>query len=272
MPAGVEIEIRGRYSMKVAVLASGSRGNCLYVEGESGAVLVDAGLSAREVLRRLDEAGGDRALVEAILVTHEHTDHIAGVDVLARKLGVPVVGTGGTLAEFLAYRKRSDKEVRCITARLDDSLFVGDLSVEPFHTHHDAAEPCGFCIREGDTIVGCCTDTGTVSEEMKKRLRRCSAIVLESNHCPEMLKNGPYPAFLKRRIRSRTGHLSNDDAAACLRSLASDIQTVILAHLSEVNNTPEKAAASARNGLGLYQDAIYLDVGLQHRPGTLHSV
>ncbi|MDT8356992.1 MAG: MBL fold metallo-hydrolase [Methanomicrobiaceae archaeon] len=258
--------------MKVAVLASGSRGNCLYVEGESGAVLVDAGLSAREVLRRLDEAGGDPGLVEAILVTHEHTDHIAGVDVLARKLGVPVVGTGGTLAEFLSFRKRSLKEVMCITTRSGDSFHLGDFSIEPFSTFHDAAEPCGFCIREGDSMVGCCTDTGTVSEEMRTHLRRCSAIVLESNHCPQMLQGGPYPAFLKRRIRSRTGHLSNEAAAACLQSLASDIQTVILAHLSEVNNTPEKATASARTGLGLYQDAIFLDIGLQHRPGALRSV
>lgn len=253
--------------MELTVLASGSKGNCTYLRGEWGALLIDAGLSARETLRRLSNAGGDASLIEAILVTHEHIDHIRGVDVLARRLGVPVYATGGTLEEFFKKYGSTSTEVR--RCRYGEPFLVGDFSVEPFAASHDAQEPCGFSVTEGDLRIGCCTDTGTVTDPMFEQLASCDAVLLESNHCPEMLENGPYPAFLKSRIRSKRGHLSNSDAARCLQRLADHIHMAMLAHLSEINNTQERALMSAFEGLGFYSDQVGVTVA-QQNPGPDH--
>lgn len=249
--------------MKITILASGSKGNSIYVEGEDGALLIDAGLSAKEIRRRLAAADGDEEAVRAILVTHEHSDHLKGVDVLARRLGVPVVGTGGTLGAFLCGRN-STQPVETVRATYGETLSVGNFSVTPFKTVHDAAEPCGFCVREDDVGLGCCLDTGIVTPGIERALSSCDAVVLESNHCPVMLEEGPYPYFLKERIRSKRGHLSNTAAATCLSDIGQNLAAVFLAHLSEVNNTPEKAAAAAEGGLGLYRDDTDLVVSNQH--------
>ncbi|ABN57821.1 MULTISPECIES: MBL fold metallo-hydrolase [Methanoculleus] len=253
--------------MELTVLASGSKGNCTYLRGERGALLIDAGLSAREILRRLEAAGGDPTFIEAILVTHEHIDHIRGVDVLARRLGVPVYATGGTLEAFTPKCSGRSAEVR--RCRCGETFSVGDFSIEPFAASHDAREPCGFSVAEGDLRIGCCTDTGTVTTSMFDKLASCDAVLLESNHCPDMLENGPYPAYLKSRIRSKRGHLSNPDAARCLQRLADRIHMAMLAHVSEINNTPEKVLLSALEGLGLYSDQIGVAVAPQD-PGAVH--
>lgn len=249
--------------MKITILASGSKGNSIYIEGEDGALLIDAGLSAKEIRTRLAAAGGDEEAIRAILVTHEHIDHIRGVDVLARRFGVPVVGTGGTLGAFLDKRI-SAKTVETVRATYGDSLEFGNFSVTPFATVHDASEPCGFCVREDGIGLGCCLDTGIVTPGIERALGACDAVVLESNHCPQMLEEGPYPYYLKERIRSTRGHLSNTAAATCLSDIGENLSAVILAHLSEVNNTPEKAVAAAEGGLGLYLDDTDLIVSGQH--------
>lgn len=253
--------------MQLTVLASGSKGNCTYIRGERGALLIDAGLSAKETLRRLSEAGGDPSLVEAILVTHEHIDHIRGVDVLARRLGVPVYATGGTLDAFTAKCGGTTAEIR--RCRCGETFSVGDFAIEPFAASHDAREPCGFSVAEGDLRIGCCTDTGTVTTSIFDTLASCDGVLLESNHCPDMLENGPYPAYLKSRIRSKRGHLSNPDAARCLQMLADRIHMAMLAHVSEINNTPEKVLLSALEGLGFYSDQVGVTVAPQD-PGAVH--
>ena len=253
--------------MQLTVLASGSKGNCTYIRGERGALLIDAGLSAKETLRRLSEAGGDPSLVEAILVTHEHIDHIRGVDVLARRLGVPVYATGGTLDAFTAKCGGTTAEIR--RCRCGETFSVGDFAIEPFAASHDAREPCGFSVAEGDLRIGCCTDTGTVTTSIFDTLASCDAVLLESNHCPDMLENGPYPAYFKSRIRSKRGHLSNPDAARCLQMLADRIHMAMLAHVSEINNTPEKVLLSALEGLGFYSDQVGVTVAPQD-PGAVH--
>lgn len=253
--------------MELTVLASGSKGNCAYLKGEGGALLVDVGLSAREILCRLANAGADASLIEGILVTHEHIDHIRGVDVLARRLRVPVYATGGTLAAFADKCGTTKAELcRC---RCGEPFSIGDFSVEAFAASHDAREPCGFSIAEGGIRIGCCTDTGTVTATMFDRLASCDAVLLESNHCPDMLENGPYPAYLKSRIRSKHGHLSNPDAARCLQALAGKVHMAMLAHLSEVNNTHEKALLAALEGLGFYSDQVAVTVAPQD-PGPVH--
>ena len=245
------------------MLASGSKGNCCVIEGRTSTVLIDAGLSAKECLLRMERAGIDAGRIDALLVTHEHTDHIRGVDVLARKLEIPVHATEGTLADFLQFRRTSEKPLASHTCRYHQRFSIGDLRIEPFSTSHDAKEPCGFIIQEDDLRLGYCTDTGVISSRMHDLLRHCDGIVLESNHCPDMLANGPYPESLKRRIRSKRGHLSNPDAAACLRDFGKDVPRVILAHLSEINNTPDKAIGSAREGLGLFYETGRIVVATQ---------
>ncbi|MFA4875811.1 MAG: MBL fold metallo-hydrolase [Methanoregula sp.] len=240
--------------MRCIVLASGSKGNSVVIEGEGGSILIDAGLSAKEALVRMARAGVDPEQIMAILVTHEHGDHIRGLDVLSRKLDLPVYATEGTLADFLNHRRTSTKPLESRVCRYHEPFRIGDFSIEPFATSHDAAEPCGFIITEGDCRIGYCTDTGILTQRMHDLLRVCDGIVLESNHCPDMLENGPYPESLKRRIRSKRGHLSNPAAAACLQGFGKDVPQVILAHLSEMNNTPDKAMGSARQGLGLFYE------------------
>jgi len=249
--------------MRCTILASGSKGNSVVLEGTAGSVLIDAGLSAKELLVRMERAGIDPGRIDALLVTHEHGDHTRGVDVLARKLDLPVHATEGTLRDFLNHRKTSAKPLVHHTCRDGEQFRIGDLTIEPFATSHDAAEPCGFIIREGDLRFGYCTDTGIITPHVHDLLRHCDAIVLESNHCPEMLRNGPYPESLKRRIRSKRGHLSNPAAAACLRDFGRDAPLVLLAHLSETNNTPEKAMGTAREGLGLFYEERRVIVATQ---------
>ncbi len=245
------------------MLASGSKGNCVVIEGENGSLLIDAGLSAKECLLRMERAGIDTGRIAALLVTHEHTDHIRGVDVLARKLEIPVYGTEGTLFDFLHFRRTSAKPLTHHTCRDSETFTVGDFTIRPFSTSHDAKEPCGFIITEGDIRMGYCTDTGIITPHIHDLLRHCDGIVLESNHCPDMLQNGPYPESLKRRIRSKRGHLSNPAAAECLRDFGRDVPQVILAHLSETNNTAEKAIGSAREGLGLFYETGRVTVATQ---------
>jgi phosphoribosyl 1,2-cyclic phosphodiesterase len=228
--------------MRCTVLASGSKGNCVFLEGESGALLLDAGLSTKETLLRMDRSSLDPGQISAVLVTH---------------------ATEGTLHDFLNYRRTSDKRIDSHVCRDHERFEIGDFVIEPFATSHDAAEPCGFIIRENGVRFGYCTDTGIITPHVLDLLRQCDAIVLESNHCPDMLQNGPYPEYLKRRIRSKRGHLSNTAAARCLQTLGKDVPQVILAHLSEMNNTPERVMASAREGLGLFYEEKTLVIATQ---------
>jgi len=250
--------------MKVTVLASGSKGNSIYIEGNDGALLVDAGISSRRIRSSVAECGGDIARVEGLCITHEHSDHIKGVDVFTRQCPMTVFGTGGTLAGVRETLKTPD--AASLSRVMPGEVFQTDtFSVTPFSTSHDAADPTGFCISDGEVTVGICTDTGMVTPAMMTHLARCDALVLESNHCPVMLENGPYPVFLKRRIADKNrGHLSNRAASNVLCELSSDLSAAVLAHLSEENNSPEKAMGTARETLALFSHDIDLEVGLQH--------
>lgn len=235
--------------MRLIVLASGSSGNCTLVESGGRAVLLDVGISARETLRRITAAGAADARIEAILLTHEHVDHVRGARVLARRLGVPVMGTAGTL-QAAASCLADVPETASIGRR--DQFSLAGLRVRSFATEHDASESCGFAFesRSGHR-VGVATDTGTITPEIAEALGGCHALGLESNHDERMLEAGPYPPFLKRRIAGDRGHLSNSAAAAALGGLGwKGLSHVYALHLSEQNNTPERARAALVRSLG----------------------
>jgi phosphoribosyl 1,2-cyclic phosphodiesterase len=201
--------------------------------------LVDCGISAREAMRRIAEAGLAGVRVEALLLTHEHTDHVCGVRVLARRLGVPVYGTRGTIS---CARSALADVPEVITLRSGDTLTLAGLDVTAFRTSHDAAEPVGYTFVTPGGRIGIATDTGVLTAEAAEMLAGCSVLGLESNHDLDMLAFGPYPHFLKQRIRSDVGHLSNVCAASALERLAGDaLQTLVGLHLSEQNNRPDLA-------------------------------
>jgi phosphoribosyl 1,2-cyclic phosphodiesterase len=252
--------------MRCITLASGSKGNCTYIEGDSGALLIDAGLSVREIFRRLTSAGGDPGNIRAILATHEHGDHMKGIAPLSRRLDVAVFGTEGTLYEYLTANVPGKKQPSYRVCAYNEPFEIGEFKIEAFPTSHDAREPCGYFIRAGDRSLGFCTDTGIITDRIMGYLSSSDAIVLESNHCPEMLRTGPYPEVLKRRIRGKHGHLSNTDASRCIMALGSDVMKIRLAHLSEVNNTPVTALKICQEGLGLFIDAVELSVASEVGP------
>jgi phosphoribosyl 1,2-cyclic phosphodiesterase len=234
--------LQPEHSLSVCVLASGSRGNAIYVSDGATSLLIDAGLSARELGRRLESRGLNAADLNAILLTHEHTDHVRGVERLCRRFRLPVFLTAGTLAAAAPLRELP--EIR--TFACGRPFQVGTFTVDPFSISHDARDPAGFILGGAGARIGIATDLGIATAVVREHLRGCGLIVLEFNHDPDMLMAGPYPWCLKQRIRGRTGHLSNPEAGRLLSDIAHPgLQQVVLAHLSETNNCPGKALAEA---------------------------
>ncbi len=229
--------------MKFSVLGSGSRGNSVYVESGQTAILIDGGFSGKELAKRLQSIGRDIANVKAICVTHEHNDHISGIGVISRRFSIPVLANAGT---FRGSEKRVGKLHKYIEFETGSSGEFEDLKIRSFRISHDTADPVGFVIYDDKLSLGYCTDTGKASHLMTKRLTGCNGLILEFNHNPAMLKNGPYPLALQQRVRSSQGHLSNEDGAEFLRNiLTNQLQMIVLAHLSDTNNTPQLARSEA---------------------------
>lgn len=218
--------------MKVSVLASGSSGNSTYVESDSSKILIDAGLNCKQLSNRLSDIGHDLSEINAIFVTHEHIDHIRGLQVISNRYDVPMYINNDTYDSCcLSLRKVNHFNTQPIQ-------FNG-FKIQPVHTSHDAAKPCGFVAQDKNKKVGVFTDLGCITKEVKDSVSELNAIVLESNHDIDMLINGPYPYHLKQRILSNKGHLSNIDAALFIKEHApANLKTVFLAHLSRNNNTP----------------------------------
>jgi phosphoribosyl 1,2-cyclic phosphodiesterase len=300
--------------MRMTVLASGSKGNSTVIASARTRVLVDAGLSCRELLKRMKMANEDPCALDAILITHEHVDHVAGLSVLARKLRIPVYfsepthrawvrqmtpRTTMTYAQWLDH-VRKEKEARAaLNATNNDdpemneqsggiqiaaasvegeeedapeaaikrdpaslpaveyfqpgtSFCIGDLTIAPFTTPHDAADPCGFVFESATESIrmAIATDLGYMPPNVRSALQRIDVLLLESNHDLEMLKDGPYPWAVKQRVLSRVGHLSNDATAEFLtRDYDGNATYIVLGHLSEINNVPELALLSAEEAI-----------------------
>ena len=258
-------------SMEVCVLGSGSSGNSIYVRKGQTRVLIDAGLVGKRIGERLVSISVDPSELQAIVVTHEHTDHIKGVGVLARRFGVPIWMTEGT---FNSGKKWFRGHERIHLFGNDENFNVGDLSFQPFALSHDAADPVNFLVREGDQVLGIATDMGTVTHLVYERLKIADLVVIEANYDRDLLMNGPYPWNLKRRISGSRGHLSNDRAAETLCRLAQDgLEHAILAHLSDKNNQPHLARRTCRGNLNqLGFPDLRLTVAEQDRPSAVFAV
>jgi phosphoribosyl 1,2-cyclic phosphodiesterase len=233
--------------MKVAVLASGSSGNAIWVSGGSTAVLVDAGVSGRRIATAAEELGLDTSQLSAVLVTHEHSDHVSGLGPVTRRFDVPACATAGTHA---VIDKRLGKCPGRTVVEAGADFEIGELRISPFAVSHDCVDPVGYAVTDGRTRVVIATDLGVVSNPVRHRIGEADCVVLEFNHDERMLMDGGYPWFLKQRIMSNEGHLSNEAAAREVVSLADGpVSALILAHLSRENNTPELALATAREAL-----------------------
>jgi phosphoribosyl 1,2-cyclic phosphodiesterase len=231
---------------KLCVLASSSAGNSVFISNGATRILIDAGLSRRELRLRLESIGEDLAQLDAILITHEHSDHVSGLPVLVKQCRAPVYLSLNT-APTIEWGG-AQAEVRCFQA--GSAFTVGGFEITSFTTPHDAVDPVGFTLESGGVKVGIATDLGYLPDSVKWHLRECRFLLLESNHDVKMLKVGPYPWAVKQRVLSRRGHLSNDHAADYIGAeLPGEVETLVLGHLSENNNHPAIVEVTARQAL-----------------------
>lgn len=255
--------------LKVCVLASGSSGNAIYIASENTRILIDAGLSAKQVAVRLEQIGVVPESINGICVSHEHGDHVAGLRVLQKRHDIPIYTNAGTLNGIMRQAKAHEISVRIF--QTGSTFEIGDLSIEPFSVPHDAYEPVGFRVHTEKSCVGVVTDLGMSTSLIRDKLRGCQAIIMESNHDEDLLREAPRPWSLKQRIRSRQGHLSNIDAARLIADSATDaLEHVFLAHLSSDCNTPDTALRTVASQLRLDGlDHIKLEVSHANRISSI---
>jgi phosphoribosyl 1,2-cyclic phosphodiesterase len=238
--------------IRFASLGSGSKGNALVVEAGATRLLVDCGFGPRELTQRLARLDLAPESISAVLITHEHHDHVGGVARCAARFGWTVHASFGTAVAARALRGMAVRRFDSHTC-----FAIGDLEVQPFPVPHDAREPTQFVFSDGASRLGVLTDTGAVTPHIVAMLKDCAALVLECNHDATLLATGRYPPSLKQRIASAWGHLDNGQAAELLRAVAgSRLRHVIAAHLSEENNTPALARAALAGALGCSADWI----------------
>ena len=240
--------------IRFASLGSGSRGNALVVDGGETRLLLDCGFSVRSTVDRLARLAIIPEDIDGVLVTHEHSDHVAGAFKFALRYGIPVYLTHGTHHEIIRG-KGSLPECHLIGSH--DTFSIGCFEIQPFSVPHDAREPVQFVFSDGAYRLGVLTDTGLVTPHIVEMLRVCDALMLECNHDPEMLSKSNYPAMLKRRISGDFGHLENAQAASLLRQIETrQLKHVVAAHLSEKNNRPDLAASALALALDCSKDWI----------------
>ena len=233
--------------MRACVFASGSSGNCMLLSSGDTNILIDAGISARRTEDDLRQVGLTLRDIGGVLITHEHSDHVSGLRTMLRHYGLPVYAPRTVAARLSGMLPELDGCLRIIEPGFD--FYIGSMKIRAFHTPHDTDESVGYRVERGG-VFAIATDMGRVTDEVESNLLGADAVLIESNHDLDMLSYGPYPVYLKRRILSERGHLSNDDCAALARRLAeSGVRRIVLGHLSRENNTPEKAMLTVSGAL-----------------------
>lgn len=247
--------------MRLCSIASGSSGNCIYAGSDTTHLLIDVGISGKRIEAGVAELGLKLSDIDGIFITHEHTDHISGLGVVSRKYGIPVYGTAGTIQaikQTASLGKIEDSLFHCI--RADEKCLIKDMALYPMRISHDAAEPVAYRISHDKKKIGILTDLGCYNEYTIACMQDLDILYLEANHDINMLQVGPYPYYLKQRILSDRGHLSNEASGRLLGRLLNDhVQAVMLGHLSKENNLPELAYETVKveimmSGTGYRED------------------
>ena len=236
--------------LEVHVLASGSDGNCTIVKHEDRAVMVDAGLSGKAIMKLMNVSGIEPSSIEGILITHEHSDHTSGAGIMARRLDVPIY------CNELTYRMCDFGKVRYSMITTSEEFRINGMNITPLPTSHNAIEPNAFSIEADGKRVLIATDTGKITGPVEDALGMSDAAVLESNYDKVMLETGPYPLMLKRLVGSDVGHLSNVDCGAAVKRTMRSNRKIFLAHLSRNNNTPDTARETVSEIAGLRRASI----------------
>lgn len=241
--------------MRFASLGSGSKGNATIVQHGNTNLMIDCGFSVKELQRRLARLDLELGDLSAVLLTHEHSDHVSGIGPLTRKYAVPVYATTGTWHQLDMDPAQKESGHHCINSH--ENFAIGDVEVQPYPVPHDAKEPCQFVFNDGAVRLGTLTDTGHITPHINAMLSGCDALLLECNHDSDMLQNSAYPWTLKQRVGGHLGHLSNDQAAQYLENTdCSGFKHFVAAHLSEKNNHPNLVRESMAAALGCTGEEI----------------
>ncbi len=256
---------------KYCSLYSGSTGNSFFVQSDTTNLIIDAGVSMKKITTALEEININGENINAILVTHDHIDHTKSLATLSNKYNIPVYAskkTWGAIADISNKISEDNKKF----FNISETFSIGDIKILPFHTPHDAAEPCGFNLYNSNKKISIATDIGYVSEELLDYLKNSSCILLESNYDPEVLKCSSYPYHLKQRILSNKGHLSNSSAAKTLAKLYNfGLEKALLIHLSKENNFPELAYETIKNET-LNCTNLSINIAPRDKPSELFEV
>ena len=261
--------------LKFCSLYSGSSGNCLFVSSKHTKVLIDCGTSCKKICEGLASINSSIEDIDAILVTHEHSDHVQSLGMVSKKFNIPVYAN---LETWNAMEKQKEKilESNINIFENDKDFILNDLTIHPFSTPHDAANPCGFNIHNGKKKMSIATDLGHMNNNIINQLEKSSFILLESNYEPEVLKMSKYPYHLKQRIAGPTGHLSNETAGKTIATLMKkDLKEVVLGHLSKESNFPElayKTVAEELINLNADINTIKLSVASRNEPGKIINI
>lgn len=261
--------------LKFCSLYSGSTGNSLFVQNNNTKILIDAGVSGKKIIEALDSINVSPNEIDAILITHEHSDHIQSVGTFSKKFNVPVYANSKTWSKIPKEAQKISEE-NIFTFKTSQDFTVGDLVIHPFKTPHDAIESCGFNIFDGKTKISIATDLGHVTPEIQNCLKGSKFVLLESNYEPEVLRICSYPSLLKSRIAGPNGHLSNNMAGETISSLIeSGLATVMLGHLSKESNFPEMAYETVLSELEMRKfkkGTIDLSVASRFEPSKLIEI
>lgn len=259
---------------KTSVLASGSKGNSIFIKSDNISIILDAGLSGCKILGGLSKLDQNTAQIRAIVISHEHSDHIKGAGILCRKLKIPLYST--KLTYQICKNSLGNIPAGVLFFENDKPFRIGNIEIHPFNSSHDVIDGCNFVFKRIDDNIrklAVATDLGFSSNLMISRVQHSTTIILESNHDPDMLMQGPYPWHLKQRIKGRQGHLSNDQAVGVLsRVFHPGIRNLILAHLSEINNSPDLARKNMEMYLQTIRHELRLIVSSQYEPTELVDI